>query len=256
MYYVNLQIIPAPQVIPAWAKLVQLPAREGEGIAAPCDRCGGTGAFRHESCRSCAGTGKARYVAALRGTVAPADIPEAEAILDGLTKETHRFQTTIEFRERGGGSTNTGHAQIISGLDGAPLISVHGSAHCNGDHATFFAHAAFVISYSQHRGEGSGTITFVGVDRESRHRLAVEEVKLWAFRDGEEAFECLSPRVRDFNVPEQAVKAAKDKARCYHCRSAYFATGRAAGGSDGALTGAGAAYGGRPSPFKGPGIGY
>jgi hypothetical protein len=256
----NVQIVPFDSSIqrPGWTKLVQLPAREGQGEEQPCELCKGTGKYgRHEeSCRKCAGTGRAKFVIALRAEPAENQIEELSNLLDSIPQNDHiRIQRTIRVEESGGGMTNTGFAQIVCGLQGEKLTGFGGQARCGAPHATFYVHAALIVTYSQRRGQGSGVIQFIGIDRNAKHQLGIEKVPLWHFEDGQEELEILSERATGFEFPSAAVSMAQAKARCYHCRSAYYASGGAQGPS-GALTGAGAAFGGMPSPLKGPGIGY
>jgi len=270
MAQLNVQIIVRDVLhtedVPAWARVVQIPSRESQdGIPGPCPTCSGQGKLdRGEECKRCSGTGKGRWLWCVRAE--PRDeqaIAELAAWIDARRVSTYRgeepVQATVRLEETGGGLTNTGHAQIVCGLRGEPLHAVHGRAACGAAHAVFYTFAALVVSYSQHRGEGSGSVSFVGVDRNARHNLGVEREVLWTFRDGEDGFVrvAASDRYRTLEPPLDAIEAARSKARAYHCRSAYYARGGAHGPS-GALTGAGAAWSGAPlpSPHKGPGIGY
>lgn len=262
----NIQIIPAPAgAPPLGGKIVQLPAREGQGMELACQLCSGTGVLpRHgDSCRKCGGTGKARFVEALRISVDAGRIEERraelEAILDALPSSA-RVQCTIHLSERGGGLTNTGHATVIAGMHGEPLRGFGGSSRCGDDHAHFYVRSALVISYGHHRGQGCGTVTLVGVDCKARHHLGIVKTPIFKFEDGEHTEVCQEARDAgiswDIDFPVEAVKAARAKARCYHCRSAFYTADGGASGPSGALRGAGAACGGLPSPLKGPGIGY
>lgn len=119
----------------------------------------------------------------------------------------------------------------------------------NSPHAIFFVFEALVVDYTHHRGVGSGRVTHVRVGP----RLAEEHVVLFRYSDVDAiTVETETP----IAFPSEALAAARRKACCYHCRSAHYALGRSAQGSSGALRGAGAAWGGLPSPLKGPGLGY
>jgi hypothetical protein len=182
------------------------------------------------------------------------EVAELERVRDWARQhQPTRWDTTVQLCEVGGGLTNTGGAQIVAGLDGQPLPSVWGRATMDGPHAVFWVHAALVVSYGHHRGDGSGTVSLVGVDRAQPYHLGVVRQLLWEWTDGEDPVQVADT---DLRFPVAAVAAARDKARTYHCRSAYYAAGRYAAGPSGALRGAGAAFGGLPSPLKGPGIGY
>lgn len=269
--HLNVQIVPFPSdrlsLRPEWAKIVQVPARQGQGEEGGCMHCGGTGVYgRHEEpCGKCGGTGRGWFALALRAE--PTNESQTNQLIEVLDELGHQIekgdiggvkvQRTIHLRETGGGLTNTGSAQIICGLHGEPLVGFGGHARCGAVHAHFYVHAAMVIKYGQHRGSGSGTVTFVGVDRAVRHNLGIDTAPLWRFEDGSDvAREILSERALEFAFPVEAAKAARDKARSYHCRSAYYCASGGANGPSGALTGGGAAFGGMPSPLKGPGIGY
>ena len=260
MYMLNVQVIPAPELLPdGLGKITLLPAREGQGGEAQCNNCAGKGSLPlHDStCLRCGGIGRARFVHALRIEVDPQSEWQrdtARSVLRGAPPGAHR-QVLLRLEESGGGLTNTGHATIIAGMRGEPLRSVYGVPRCGAPHATFYVHCALVVQYSQARGVGEGTVTHIGVDRSAEHIVGVANRPLWRFRDGDEAVEVLD-RATQLAFPKAAVDAARRKARCYHCRSAFYADGGAARGPSGALTGAGAACGGEPSPLKGPGKGY
>jgi nucleotide-binding universal stress UspA family protein len=248
----NIQIVPFCGSAPNGAKIVLLPAREDEGEESTCANCEGRGKLpRGEQCGRCHGAGRARFIHAMRweGAAAPEEI---QAAAKQARKAGARVQTTVHLTEHGGGLTNTGRAQIVAGLGGEPLRSFYGRATCGAAHAHFFVSAALVVNYSHHRGDGSGEVALVSVGPD--HANIQREV-LWRFRDGDQAVECMRPNT-SLAFPQAAVEAARRKARIYHCRSAVYYEGTGATGPSGALTGAGAATGGLPSPLKGPGIGY
>lgn len=251
----NIQIIPAPDT--ELGRMVQLPARDGQGEEMECLHCGGAGqVYRAETCRKCGGAGRRQFVIARRISVDSANMADVSALLDGLGRETYRWQNTVELAERGTGGTNAGHACIICGLKGEPLPAVHTNWRCGRDNATFYVHAAMVVEYGHNRGNGRGNVSLVGVDGASRHRLGVEHVTLWRFFDQSDEPEIVTPdRAASLSFPAAAVAAARAKAKTYHARGAHYAAD-AAPAQSGALTGAGAAFGGMPSPMKGPGIGY
>ena len=256
MRKMNLQITPAPRDLPEWATIVQrLAYPDQAGETGPCKVCDEGRLPRGETCRACGGDREASWVHMARLDVTEARIEEACAFLDNLEYEAHRWQVTIPLVEYGGGMTNTGRAVVVCGITGERLRSYGGRAKCNEAHAYFYPHAALEVRYSHSRGDGNGTVTLVGVDNQARHRLGVDEVALWRFDDHGEIEVLDRHRASFITYPKAAVEAAKAKARDYHCRSAYYAIG-GAGGPSGALRGAGAAFGGQPSPFKGPGRGY
>lgn len=262
--HAQVQIVPSPPSLPGWATVVQRPAHGQGGTEETCAVCAGAGRLRHEECRRCGGKGTLFVVQAARLDLLDETRRKVvEDLLDGLDPQAYRWQTTIRLSEVGGGMTNTGSARIIAGLKGEPLTSVGGWARCGGEHALFWVHAALVVGYGHHRGEGKGSVRRVGVDRTSRHRLGIDNTELWRFTASgsslHEEIEVSNPdlvHLSKLQFPAAAVAAAIGKSLTYHCRSARYVSSGGAHGPSGALRGAGAAFGGLPSPFKGPGIGY
>jgi hypothetical protein len=213
-YSLNVQIIPCPSEIPDWSSRVERPSQDGT-------------------------------ISACRLDFSPSDeIKRAEVVelLDNIDRPEYRWQVNVALTEHGGGLSNTGHAHIVCGVDGKPLVSVGGLPKCGVPHARFFAHAALVIQYGQHRGNGSGTVSFVGIDRDARHRLGIVEKKLWSFDDSSEDF-VVHDQMPNIAIPMAAIDAARSKARCYHCRSAFYAMGSSASGSSGPRSGVGGCLG-------------
>jgi hypothetical protein len=254
MYTLSLQVFPAPQELPQGASIVIRPDSNGE--EGPCDICGGTGKLfsRQVPCHKCGGEGKGRWIKAMRWILEPRELERAR----GWAQENKpiRFDTTIRLCEAGGGYTNTGRTTVVCGMHGEKLPSVHGRAHACGEHAVFWVHVALVVHYGHHRGVGSGEVEYISTDPTQPCRLGIVRHTLWRFQDGEDPEFIGSPDLSWIKFPALAVDAAYRKARNYHCRSAFYADGRYAAGPSGALRGAGTAFGGLPSPLKGPGIGY
>ncbi len=263
----SIQVCPAPDEVPAGAVIIQRHDPDGEPM--PCQFCDGTGRldkYRGEPCRKCAGSGHGKFIWAARYLIRTAgQIDVAVEWLDSLDQSRHRVDRTIGLAETGGGYTNTGHATIVCGLRGEPLPSVGGRAVCGGEHARFWVHAAMLIEYGHHRGQGCGDVSLVAIDRRAPQMVGIQHVRLWEFDDDLSEVVVRSPEYLrhnyeretiDLEFPREAVQAAMRKSRDYHCRSAYYAAGTYAHGPSGALRGAGAACGGLPSPHKGPGIGY
>lgn len=213
-YNLNVQIIPCPPDIPDWSQRVERPSQDG-------------------------------VISACRMEFSPCDenkLAEINELLDNIDKPEYRWQVNVVLTEHGGGFSNTGDATIICGVDGKPLQSVGGLPKCGAAHARFFAHAALVVQYWQHRGNGFGTVSFIGIDRDARHRLGIVEKKLWSFDDNSEDL-IVHDRMPNIDIPRDAIKSAQSKARCYHCRSAFYATGSSAAGSNGPHTGVGGVLG-------------
>jgi hypothetical protein len=231
MTTLNVQIVPwAPPegiVVPDGAAIVQLAAREGQGAEEPCERCNGSGNLpRGDSCRGCGGTGKARFVRALRLDVEEPNYEQIGKWLASL-RETGlagaKVQRTVRLHESGGGRTNTGDARVVCGLNGEPLRPVLRGFHSCGVHAMYYVHAALTVSYDRHWSNGTGEVHLVGVDRAAE--VGVYRKKIFAFT-GEnvsagEGWEVHDPTSKcDF--PLEAAKAVVAKSRCYHCREAHY----------------------------------
>jgi hypothetical protein len=250
----NTQITPFAGDPPTGAKVVLLPAHERQTAEeSQCPVCEGTGKLpRHgEACRKCGGAGKAQFIRALRWEYDPSDSARVQEIL--RAHPPAKVQTTICLHETGEGLTNTGNAQIVCGLRGEKLRSFWSRSVSGGPHATFSVRAAMVVSYLHHRGNGRGDVRLVAVGDD---HASVEDIRLWEFCDGDEEPVAVSEHATRLPFPGAAVDAARRKSRIYHCRRAVYADGTTADGPSGALRGAGAAFGGFPSPLKGPGAGY
>lgn len=241
--------------------ITQRPDNDAEEVE--CIACEGTGKlFRDETCGKCSGKGKLKAITALRLFPDEKDLKKLTVDLLESLDNTYRVDRTIRLAESGGGLTNTGRANVVCGLHGEPLPSVWGRSRSNGTHAVFWVHAGMLISFAHRRGNGSGTVTFYGIDRTAPQWVGIHCVELWEFSisasDGlYDIRDVKASTMPTLKFPTDAVMAAWEKSCDYHCRSAYYvASGYAAHGPSGALRGAGAAFGGLPSPVKGPGIGY
>jgi len=123
--------------------------------------------------------------------------------------------------ESGGGSTNTGYAQVVAGPHGEPLKPVYVRRR---GHLSCAHHALFVVEPK------------VWLIRADHHR---EDFEIGVFQLGEispakqtEGFEAEVVDYFRFEMGEwdreppkfleAAIEAAKDKATCYHCREPHF----------------------------------
>ena len=119
--------------------------------------------------------------------------------------------------ENGGGFSNTGHAQIITGKYGERMKPLYvrksGSLAC-GDHALLVINpGCFVIQASHHREDFNISIYEVLEIDTRNNEVYCKEVN--KFSRGEWDND-LVPYLNE------AVDQAKRKATCYHCRSAYY----------------------------------
>jgi len=120
--------------------------------------------------------------------------------------------------EEGGGYTNTGRATIICGPDGEKLRPIYikrrGELACS-KHALFVIRPEYyIIQAGHHRRDFGVTVYKIVSISDSDNEAEVERIA--HFSEGE----------WDNEPPEflqAAIKAAKNKATCYHCRSPYYA---------------------------------
>ena len=120
--------------------------------------------------------------------------------------------------ESGGGYTNTGEATIIANKDGQPkkAVYIRRRGHlANGEHALFILEVGdYIVEANHHRDFGIGIFRMLGFeDKEEEVYAIVEQVN------------CFSRGEWDAELPaslEAAVKAAMEKATCYHCREPHF----------------------------------
>lgn len=136
----------------------------------------------------------------------------------------------MKLEERGGGWTNTGSAVIYCALDGSPLVSVGGRATVHSAHAVFFANAAVCIECSYWNKRDPPYRGSVAALRLREGRIEVKELGTFEAETKRGTPELSSPTLETYL---QAIKAAMMKCTCYHCRSAYYATGVAASGMSG-----------------------
>ena len=121
--------------------------------------------------------------------------------------------------ERGGGYSNTGVAQIICGERGEPLspIYVRRRGHlANGSHALFVIRPGYHVIQADHHREDFYIKVLSVVEIEGDEAIC-NLVSLYS--EGE--WEPPLP-----NYLTAAVKAAVEKATCYHCRSPHYVEGR------------------------------
>ncbi|GIV51855.1 MAG: hypothetical protein KatS3mg038_2376 [Candidatus Kapaibacterium sp.] len=127
------------------------------------------------------------------------------------------------------------------------LLVQPGYAVSNGMHAVFHVNdSVLIIYYYQRRGTGKGTV-FLCSDEGTR-------LPLFQFTDADDCgmtFHVTTVGDHSFAFPYLAARAAYRKARDYHCRRAYYALGRYAGGRSGPK-----GLGGGPSILKTGGLKY
>jgi DNA-directed RNA polymerase subunit RPC12/RpoP len=114
--------------------------------------------------------------------------------------------------EQGGGSTNTGEAQLITGSRGEKLrpVYVRTKGHrANGQHALFIVQPGYYIV----------SVWYWNKQNPPFSVRAYRIEKIIEF-DGK----LLAIAAKSSEKPElrEAINAAMDKARCYHCRSPHY----------------------------------
>ena len=119
--------------------------------------------------------------------------------------------------ENGGGLSNTGHVQIITGMYGERLKPLYirrsGSLACENHALLMIKRGYYIVKASHHREDFHISIYEVAEIDVHNNEVYCEEVN--SFSNGEWDNE-LSPYL------EEAVDAAKRKATTYHCRSARY----------------------------------
>lgn len=122
--------------------------------------------------------------------------------------------------ERGGGFSNTGRATVVAGRNGGPKRPVYvrrkGHLAC-AEHALFVLHPGdYIVRAGHHRWDFTVEVHRVLRIGEEDGRLFAE-TELVARYEAGEWNPPLPPRL------EEAVKAARQKATCYHCREPHYA---------------------------------
>jgi len=121
--------------------------------------------------------------------------------------------------EKGGGYTNTGHAQIVAGPSGEPLRPIYVRRRgylANGEHALFpVCEGMVVVKAGHHRRDFRITVLRIKEIRKTESGWEADAEIIGLFDQGE--WEPTPPKEL-----EAAIEAAKDKATCYHCRSPHY----------------------------------
>lgn len=148
--------------------------------------------------------GRGCTIATVRGgeITIPDDIPMPDTVL-------------VRAVEKGGGASNTGHCQVVCGIDGRPLEPLEGRCwgYALGDHAVFEAEALVIVSIARTRAGTTCSITNVSTKIEGRQIMLVGQ-ELWRgpVSDLPHKYDCYG----------DALKAAIEKSKCYHCRHSHY----------------------------------
>ena len=119
--------------------------------------------------------------------------------------------------EKGGGRTTTGYVVVVAGKKGARLTPIHvrtGGNLANMNHALLpIDVGSYVITLDRHNDDfGIRVYQITGVD------VGAARATFYAVADYNES-------TWSAHVPEclaDAIQAAKEKSRCYHCREPHF----------------------------------
>lgn len=152
---------------------------------------------------------------------------------DDVAKELmqkYKYYWRLAAWEEGGGYTNTGSAQIVCGVNGERLkpVLVRRRGHlANAEHALFIGQRLVTVYANHHRKDFMFQITEHSIDPKTGE---VKEKEIWTYSDDfadapidsfDEWFEQNAPSyVEKFR---DALKAAFEKAQCYHCRGVHYA---------------------------------
>lgn len=154
--------------------------------------------------------------------------PNEEVVAEIRRRFPHLHYWRLAGWECGGGFTHTGSAQIVCAPNGEPLkpavIRRRGHLAC-GYHALFVGQWFVVINARHHRRDFSFVVEEYMIN-DSRIGTLDKKI-LWRFEEGdayigdfEQWFEQNVPSyIRGF---KNALKAAYEKALCYHCRSPHY----------------------------------
>jgi len=124
--------------------------------------------------------------------------------------------------EEGGGMSNTGHARIIADSQGQrkkPIFIRTGGHLALGEHALFIVQEGdVVIDIYRHHSDYDITVKRIAKIKTDNEQLIAELETLAHFDQGEWDHEDVARKFND------AIDAAKDKSRCYHCREPHYFT--------------------------------
>jgi len=127
-----------------------------------------------------------------------------------------KFSLMINCVENGGAATNTGQATVVCSLSGdklSPYFVPSSGELSNGVHA-FFSVPEAVTTVTAHRKQSDIEIMMYLIERLDNF-ISLETEKVWVGSPQD------LPKM--YSMYEAAVKAAKEKAECYHCRCVHYA---------------------------------
>lgn len=132
-----------------------------------------------------------------------------EGVPDGATYR-------LEMPEVGGGMTNTGAAQTIAGLDGAPLPAFRVRGYVHEPHGWFRSDTGLIVaSVERQRKALSVALSRVEIRRQGNGTVRAVSVPLWSGTEDDEIPESLEQYTA-------AIVAAVQKTKCWHCRCLHF----------------------------------
>ena len=147
-------------------------------------------------------------------------VPHAVRVMTECVVKTKKDYPALW--EEGGGMSNTGHARIIADREGCrkkPVYIRTGGHLALGEHALFIIEEGdIVIDVRRHHDDYDITIKQIRKIRNDGEKLVAEMEILATFSEYEWDNDEIAKRYHD------AINVAKEKSRCYHCRSPHYAT--------------------------------
>lgn len=127
-----------------------------------------------------------------------------------------KFSLMINCDENGGAATNTGQATVVCSLSGGKLrpYFVPSSGELSNGTQAFFSVPEAVVTVIAHRKQSDIEILMHLIEI-SDNFISLETEQVWA------GYYNNLPKM--YSMYEAAVKAAKEKAECYHCRCVHYA---------------------------------
>jgi len=194
-----------------------------------CQHCHGTGwhkrPFVCEPCQQCRGSGLVPCDTTLQWVAYRDD--SIESLRHFAQQYPYPLHVSVRLRlsEGGGGYTSSGESRIVCGIDGRRLLPSEVGHQSNQVHAVFHVpHNAILITYEQSGNKGDGYVMYVSLDANQPLHIGLVQKVLWHFNDQGvlKAYEHNLPYRFRWERMRDAVEAAKQKARVYHCRSACY----------------------------------
>lgn len=137
-------------------------------------------------------------------------IIEIEKVIPEGIPEDHVF--LIECYEEGGGMTNRGYGYVVTNERGERLKPYHiPKGYANGVHAKFTLQVPYIFTAYKHSDQIDITRYEIKIENK---KAMIEEILIWKG--------LIDELPETYNMFSDAVKAARNKAYCYHCREPHY----------------------------------